>query len=48
MSGLGGIGKSTLALQYAHRHRRDYTLVWWVNAASPDEIETSLTALTRF
>nr|QIZ01572.1 tetratricopeptide repeat protein [Streptomyces sp. S1D4-11] len=47
VSGLGGIGKSTLALQYAHRHRRDYTLVWWVNAASPDEIETSLTALTR-
>ncbi|WP_326725366.1 tetratricopeptide repeat protein [Streptomyces sp. NBC_00243] len=45
--GLGGIGKSTLALQYAHRHRRDYTLVWWVNAASPDEIETSLTALAR-
>ncbi|MBN0044064.1 ATP-binding protein [Streptomyces actuosus] len=45
--GLGGIGKSTLALHYAHRHRGDYTLIWWINAASPDEIETSLTALTR-
>ncbi|MFI6335907.1 tetratricopeptide repeat protein [Streptomyces sp. NPDC050535] len=45
--GLGGIGKSTLALRYAHRHRDDYTLIWWINAASPNEIETSLTELTQ-
>ncbi|RSN03388.1 tetratricopeptide repeat protein [Streptomyces sp. WAC 01325] len=45
--GLGGIGKSTLALYYAHRHRDDYALIWWINAASPDEIETSLTSLTH-
>ncbi|MFJ3270145.1 tetratricopeptide repeat protein, partial [Streptomyces sp. NPDC086776] len=45
--GLGGIGKSALALHYAHRHRGDYTLIWWINAASSDEIETSLTNLTR-
>ncbi|WP_256638352.1 tetratricopeptide repeat protein [Streptomyces murinus] len=45
--GLGGIGKSTLALHYAHQYRGDYTLIWWVNAASPDEIETSLTSLTQ-
>ncbi|MFF2988495.1 tetratricopeptide repeat protein [Streptomyces cyaneofuscatus] len=45
--GLGGIGKSTLALHYAHRYRGDYSLIWWINAASPDEIETSLTALTH-
>ncbi|MFG2438978.1 tetratricopeptide repeat protein [Streptomyces sp. NPDC048508] len=45
--GLGGIGKSTLALRYAHRHRGDYALIWWINAASPDEIETSLTSLTH-
>ncbi|MGW1897711.1 tetratricopeptide repeat protein [Streptomyces hirsutus] len=45
--GLGGIGKSTLALHYAHRHRGDYTLIWWINAASPDEIETSLTSLAQ-
>ncbi|MFB8178954.1 hypothetical protein ACFC8N_23445 [Streptomyces sp. NPDC055966] len=45
--GLGGIGKSTLALHYAHRHRGDYTLIWWINATSPDEIETSLASLTQ-
>ncbi|MFB7195561.1 tetratricopeptide repeat protein, partial [Streptomyces sp. NPDC056240] len=45
--GLGGVGKSTLALHYAHRHRGDYALIWWINAASPDEIETSLTSLAH-
>ncbi|MFF2045861.1 FxSxx-COOH system tetratricopeptide repeat protein [Kitasatospora sp. NPDC058170] len=44
--GLGGIGKSTLALRYAHHHRDDYTLVWWINAESPARIEQSLAALT--
>ncbi|WTP59033.1 tetratricopeptide repeat protein [Streptomyces phaeochromogenes] len=45
--GLGGIGKSTLALHYAHLHRGDYALIWWINGASPDEIETSLATLTH-
>ncbi|MEU5666771.1 tetratricopeptide repeat protein, partial [Streptomyces longwoodensis] len=43
--GLGGIGKSTLALHYAHAHRRTYTLVWWINAASTEQIVTGLAAL---
>ncbi|WP_445279776.1 tetratricopeptide repeat protein [Streptomyces sp. DSM 118148] len=43
--GLGGIGKSTLALHYAHTHRRTYTLVWWINAASTEQIVTGLAAL---
>ncbi|WP_078614805.1 FxSxx-COOH system tetratricopeptide repeat protein [Streptomyces collinus] len=43
--GLGGIGKSTLALHYAHTYRRRYTLVWWINATSTEQIVTSLAAL---
>ncbi|WP_344444300.1 NB-ARC domain-containing protein, partial [Kitasatospora nipponensis] len=43
--GLGGIGKTTLALAYAHRHRMDYSLVWWITADSPTVIEQSLADL---
>ncbi|MCX5247857.1 tetratricopeptide repeat protein [Streptomyces sp. NBC_00201] len=43
--GLGGIGKSTLALHYAHIYRHAYTLVWWLNAATTEQIVTSLASL---
>ncbi|MFB7999016.1 FxSxx-COOH system tetratricopeptide repeat protein [Streptomyces sp. NPDC056002] len=43
--GLGGIGKSTLALHYAHTHRHAYKLVWWINAATTEQIVTGLAAL---
>ncbi|MER5462041.1 FxSxx-COOH system tetratricopeptide repeat protein [Streptomyces sp. NPDC002668] len=43
--GLGGVGKSTLALHYAHRYRTEYTLVWWITAESPDQINAGLAAL---
>jgi hypothetical protein len=37
LRGLGGVGKSQLALEYAHRLRQTglYKLVWWVRADSP-------------
>ncbi|MFJ4094583.1 FxSxx-COOH system tetratricopeptide repeat protein, partial [Kitasatospora sp. NPDC089913] len=43
--GLGGIGKTTLALAYAHQQRHTYSLVWWINADSPTRLEQSLAAL---
>ncbi|WP_052509528.1 tetratricopeptide repeat protein [Kitasatospora griseola] len=45
--GLGGVGKTTLALAYAHRYRHAYSVVWWINADSPTRIEQSLAELTR-
>ncbi|MGW1489963.1 tetratricopeptide repeat protein [Streptomyces sp. NPDC002402] len=43
--GLGGIGKSALALHYAHEHRRAYTLVWWITAESTEQIVIGLAGL---
>jgi hypothetical protein len=34
LHGLGGIGKSTIALEYSHRWSRSYTSVFWADASS--------------
>jgi tetratricopeptide (TPR) repeat protein len=43
--GLGGVGKSELALQYADARRKDYGLVWWITAADAGQVEAGLAAL---
>ena len=43
--GLGGVGKSELALQYAAARRRDYGLLWWVTAADAGQVEAGLAAM---
>lgn len=44
--GLGGVGKSALALRYADRYRGEYALVWWITAESPESIVASLAGIT--
>src|SRR5215467_14996330 len=45
ISGLGGIGKTQTAVEYAYRYRDEYHCVLWVNAATRDTIITSFTDL---
>jgi hypothetical protein len=45
--GLGGIGKSQLAIEFAYRNQLDYELVWWVQADDEPSIRRSLAALAR-
>lgn len=45
VTGLGGIGKSTLADRYAREHQGTFNPVWWITAESPSHIETGLAAL---
>jgi tetratricopeptide (TPR) repeat protein/putative methionine-R-sulfoxide reductase with GAF domain/CheY-like chemotaxis protein len=47
VSGLGGVGKTQTALEYAHRHLAEYTHAFWATADSRDALLSSYVTIER-
>ena len=47
LSGLGGIGKTQTALEYAYRHQSEYEHMFWVRAEQETELITGYVTLAK-
>lgn len=45
LHGMGGVGKTQLVVEYAHRYASSYDLVWWVDAERAGRIGAQLAGL---
>ncbi|MFI0357171.1 FxSxx-COOH system tetratricopeptide repeat protein [Actinomadura sp. 9N407] len=45
LHGLGGVGKTQMAVEYAYRYRSEYEVVWWIPADQPVLVRSSLASL---
>lgn len=45
VTGLGGVGKTQTAAEYAHRFRAGYDLIWWIAAQQVEYLAPQLAAL---
>lgn len=47
LHGMGGIGKTQMAIEYIYRHLQDYDVIWWIEAGRQTQIRAALTDLAR-
>jgi tetratricopeptide (TPR) repeat protein len=45
LHGMGGVGKTQLAIEYGHRFAGDYDLGWWIDSEQPELVGKQMTGL---
>lgn len=48
LHGMGGIGKTQMAVEYIYRSLHQYDVVWWLQATQPAQIRAGLTELAQY
>ncbi|WP_405727020.1 FxSxx-COOH system tetratricopeptide repeat protein [Streptomyces sp. NBC_00028] len=47
LHGLGGVGKTQIAVEYAHRFAGQYDIVWWIDAEQADRLPAGYAELAE-
>ena len=47
MCGLGGMGKTQVATEYAYQHAKDYSLIWWITGDNDSTVSSDYAALAK-
>ena len=45
--GLGGVGKTQLAVEYAYRYASEYSVIWWLRSEAPESLDGDFEALAQ-
>jgi tetratricopeptide (TPR) repeat protein len=48
LHGLGGVGKTLMAVEYVYRYRHTYDVVWWIPSDQPFLVKTALAELAPY
>src|SRR6266567_4431093 len=47
LHGLGGVGKTQTAVEYAYRYANDYSLVWWIRSETSEKLAADYALLAE-
>ncbi len=47
LHGLGGIGKTQLAIEFARKYRNNYSAVFWIDGSSKEKLRQSIATLAK-